>query len=596
MINVGSYRLKDFEIKNFRSIGNLLLEIPTNDLLVICGANNVGKTNFLRAMDLFFSLDPKKFNAYDDIPYSIAEGSRGGGYKTTLIGNFISNDGLKPICIKVNFSNLKGKSPIEIKAKRGQLKMYDATVRNFISQFRFIFIESSNIDITEKIARIINDDVLLGVEKKKRNKATLVHLKDFIEESQKKLKEIQDEITDTIKSNVKDIKGVDSSRWKAEILFPEFNNLRDAISQLISFTLNDSNNRQIRTKGSGIQRIILFSLIEYISNKSDKKTIWGLDEPEAFLQPGLQKQFHKKLLELGKNIPILITTHSHNFIDLSDIKNTYLFEASAPELKLYQRRPNQSFYKTNTIINNSIGVEKINLIKNQLGIEKGDDWSILPYNLLVEGEDDRDYLSCLIKFYKLELPNIFIAEGADKMKNYLSFLNNYSAPVKGYRPKVLCLLDHDDKGIEVYKALENLITTKYQNLEVKLKYVPRFDGDKPQDYRYEMEDLMPNAIMIDIVNDISEKTGYNKMTATEEQKRTGKAYDQKEILEFLNETVKSLNHEQEELHLLDPGRKKLICKIACDMIRDGKYADLLNKSNNIKDFINSIADERYHFK
>ena len=49
-------KIADLEISCFRSILNLKLCIESEpNLISICGENNVGKTNTLRAINLFFN-------------------------------------------------------------------------------------------------------------------------------------------------------------------------------------------------------------------------------------------------------------------------------------------------------------------------------------------------------------------------------------------------------------------------------------------------------------------------------------------------------------------------------------------------------------
>src|SRR5690554_1605394 len=60
-------RISNIEIKRFRSINNLKLEISENyNISTICGQNNVGKTNVLRALNIFFR--PNEFNYKKDVP------------------------------------------------------------------------------------------------------------------------------------------------------------------------------------------------------------------------------------------------------------------------------------------------------------------------------------------------------------------------------------------------------------------------------------------------------------------------------------------------------------------------------------------------
>jgi len=87
--------LSEFKIKisNFRSIFNLTVDCKNGELLIVFGPNNIVKTNFLRALDLFFYLDKDKFNHEIDIPYHIAEGSYGGGSKSQITVEFGNQSG-----------------------------------------------------------------------------------------------------------------------------------------------------------------------------------------------------------------------------------------------------------------------------------------------------------------------------------------------------------------------------------------------------------------------------------------------------------------------------------------------------------------------
>ncbi len=51
-------KIAKVKIERFRSINNLEMDISAdNNLIAICGKNNVGKTNSLRAINIFFNPD-----------------------------------------------------------------------------------------------------------------------------------------------------------------------------------------------------------------------------------------------------------------------------------------------------------------------------------------------------------------------------------------------------------------------------------------------------------------------------------------------------------------------------------------------------------
>lgn len=66
------YKLTEFNITNYRSISSIKLTPSSSNFLTICGSNNVGKTNFLRALKLFFNPEEENFDVENDIPYHIA--------------------------------------------------------------------------------------------------------------------------------------------------------------------------------------------------------------------------------------------------------------------------------------------------------------------------------------------------------------------------------------------------------------------------------------------------------------------------------------------------------------------------------------------
>ncbi|QQO10378.1 AAA family ATPase [Breznakiella homolactica] len=66
-------RLIDVTIENFRSIIEKPLEIDFSNYTVIVGENNSGKSNILRALNLFFNdkVDNDKYNPQIDYPQDV---------------------------------------------------------------------------------------------------------------------------------------------------------------------------------------------------------------------------------------------------------------------------------------------------------------------------------------------------------------------------------------------------------------------------------------------------------------------------------------------------------------------------------------------
>ena len=67
----------------------------------------------------------------------------------------------------------------------------EADLNKFLDDFRFIFVESSNVDIPVLVAQITKTNVLSGLDKlRKKQSKPLDILKNFISESEKSLQNI----------------------------------------------------------------------------------------------------------------------------------------------------------------------------------------------------------------------------------------------------------------------------------------------------------------------------------------------------------------------------------------------------------------------
>ena len=117
------HKLKEFTINNYRSILNLKIKPSEDNFLTICGINNVGKTNFLRALNLFFNPFKENFSVHDDVPYHIVEATRGSGYKITLTAKIEEVETGKIYSIKQVFSELKGEKTINISGNKENIPL-----------------------------------------------------------------------------------------------------------------------------------------------------------------------------------------------------------------------------------------------------------------------------------------------------------------------------------------------------------------------------------------------------------------------------------------------------------------------------------------
>ena len=582
------FKILEFTIKNFRSISILKLDTSKADLITLCGANNIGKTNVLRALKIFFDNTAKIFNASEDIPYHIANGSRGEGFKTTLTAKIYDKFDKKTFVITKELTEKDDEIKITLKGKQDKDSLSEKQCLEVLNNFQFFLIESSNINLPILIREIINEEVLplaLDGRRGKTQLESLEILQKFIEKSEAAVKKIEYELTKQLHSILINSKLLESGDWQLKIKFPEYNYLREAISNMIEFTLVDTNDNALEGKGSGIQRSVLLALIQYVNSKSKKSVIWALDEPEAFLQSGLQRNFYKNILNEAKKSQFFITTHSQIFIDINNLKGTFLLETS-PEPKFYARKKGKTFYQLNTHIFNGSEYQTILKIKENFGIENNDAWQIMPKNLLVEGETDKKIIQALCKKFDFDCPNVFFAGSVDKYKGYLSYFNDSSKDLD-FRPKIKALFDSDTAGNDVYNNLKNKNKNKNnEKYDLECLKIVRFDGTLSNGF--ESEDLIYPSIMFEAANAVLKKRGYKIIRKRNFDKILNTSNSKKPILIFLNEQAAEANSDKEAIDFNN--YKMLLCEGIVKNLNALELSDLDKQYPHIKSFIENLIN------
>lgn len=577
---MNEYIFSSFQVKRFRSLMDVKIDIDSSLPVAICGENNIGKTNFLRALNVFFN-HPFKEGVYDpkeDIPHHIYYGSQGAGAKTELTGIF-KKDG-KPVSLKVTFLN-DGSVTYHL---AGKVVAADAAIE-WLANYHFLFVESHNIDLPSLISVVLERDGLLPLDTKRAKQSQpLAKLAEFIQLSQKAISDIEKNINSCFEK-LTDFDGVLKGK-EIRIQFAEFEKLRDVIKTMTSITLYDGNNHGIASKGSGAQRAVFLSLMQFISKNSKKSIIWGIDEPEAFLQPRLQRKVSQVLSEIvaDQKQPVILTTHSQHFINLSNLVSTHIFVGEIEERK-YQRRPDHVFYEINTKPQDCASdFEKAQSIKSHLGISNNDGWEVMPYNIIVEGEEDKKYLVTLMASLNLPVPNIVWSGGASKFAGYLQYYNSFSEELS-YKPVFQCLLDNDPEGREQSKKIKT-----YKHLKVSKVDLPRFDGAMPSggsDDNWEIEDFLSPDTIISAINSILRKEKYKPITKAQIKQRSKPAHIGKQILKYCEECTQQNNPDLSPFVIDDQGRKMQICQKFCAMAEKLDIGSTLNKEQI--EFLQSLS-------
>ena len=537
-------KIKTLKISNFRSILNLTLDIDTvNDFISICGQNNAGKTNVFRAVKLFFK--PDKYVAVDDTPYYKYEYTRGANAYPVITIAFCEDDGsLYSIIRKFNLKSLCSTTGIKKLTDGTSKKLSENECNDYIDSIKFYFIESVNISIPDLIGDLTEDlfDVEFGRSVFKGAKA---ELKTAFDKYVQGLNSILQELSDEINPMFHDF----HENWNVSFDFEsDVKRFRDLISADINFNVLDGSDNEIDSKGAGLQRLAFILLhVRIIERTKSKRVVLFIYEPDVFIHPGMQKKLYLHLKKLQNKSQVFVTTHSKVFIDTYKLSNVFLLKLNVDEQ--YTKRKNKNaiiLSTTNVALNEENGTKEI---KQYLGIEDEKSEYLEKYNVLVEGDCDFKYLSELMRYFKLDVPNYISAHGADNIPHQIELYNSLYKESEIY-PTVLVLLDNDAKGREVYKRVSaNIKKSQFTHLNVKVLFVPTCRGEVPDPERLdgvqtnnEIEDFIYPIIFCYLMNKILKKSGLKPINENAVSSKIGKrAFSFKGIVDLCEAEKNNVN-------------------------------------------------------
>lgn len=483
--------IKKINIVNFRSIKNETINL--DQINVFYGLNDVGKSNVLKAMNLFFN------------------------------GNISHNEEFdfdKDFC---NFSTVASKKAKEIKIritlsppssyKDNEDFVWEKTWRKG-GLHKELFNPSPEDTKEKKVsakytwARKLKYRYVPAMKDNLYFSVLLRELYDILSESiSENLLNASNKFVNVIKKSTKDMSDdlQEKLGFKSEINFPD--NLGHLFSTLDFYTEKNNNSISLRNRGDGIKirhipSILYFFHVE--NNKLNDKgsirtdTIWGYEEPENNLE-GLAA-FHKaeQFKGISKDVQVLLTTHSPAF---------YLLKENHEQCKLLhavQQEGNEGtkYYERQSISHDPISsydkeflaliapfvkeylkqIEETNSeldkLKNQIKDSQKD-------IVFVEGQYDIDYINKAASFLdkedvlrKIELKD---AEGFGNLdKIWKAFDNRLPIAIKH---KILLLYDCD---IEKKDA---------ENGNVIKVVIPREDNNE---IKIGIENLIPNSTLLKI--------------------------------------------------------------------------------------------------
>ncbi|MDE2489363.1 MAG: AAA family ATPase [Elusimicrobia bacterium] len=497
-------KIKKIEIENFRSIHGRLTLYPDEGLVSFIGANNAGKSNILRAMNLFFNgeVEPgMKFEGKRDICKNSAR-------RVAVISITFQFDAAKDKQFLPYVKNLpefsdktvpvtlectqNGTLRYSIKDAKGRLLGAGQQVKildPLLAYIHCIYIPAikdyRTIINTEMMRRIISAtfqgwgrgiNLSTALGKHKSEFARVIKaLQNILDGSGKYVSEI-------VTSAVPRIR-------KFDFALPE--EFEEFLGRM-NFQITEEGLKErisLDGEGSGIQSFTIYSMLRLLYELRPRNTykksrfMWLIEEPETFMHHDLQRKTFEKLNEYAADGHIYVTTHSSVFLDKTRFNNSYHVTTN-PETKI-----------SRITVDNARDV-----IAGSLGVSINDFMMFNRFNVLVEGETDRELLVGLNQLFReagrddvLDLAEVeFIPCGsATSIPHFYGMFNAYSRYAS-----FIALFDRDDAGKKAYDALINRKVAREC-----LVLVP----ESPYKKNSAMEDIVDKKIWDRIIRELSAK-------------------------------------------------------------------------------------------
>lgn len=455
--------LVSFSVTNFRSITKAH-KIPIQQMAVLIGKNNEGKSNFLKALNiamthlerfgentarplrLYSSSSSERYRWERDFPISLQ--SRTKNTESIFRLEFELNEAEIEEFKKEIKSNLNGTLPIELKIGQSRIPKVSvikkgrgsATLNNksqkiaqYISKrINFNYIPAIRTD--KEAMRVVDELLSKGLEALE----TMPEYNTALETIANLQKPILEELSLNIKTSLCDL----LPQVKDVEIEAQESRRRMAFRQQFEIMIDDGNRTSLEYKGDGVKSLAALGLLKDMKNKEGVVSVIAIEEPESHLHPGAIHILKDTIYSLTDQNQVILSTHNPLFIDRKNLSSNIIINSG----------------KVNSAKN-------IKEIRELIGVKASDNLQHANYVLVVEGEEDVRALKAILptlsdKIKKALSNDTFIIEkigGASNLSYRLNRLKN-----------TLCLfhvmLDNDDAGRKAEEKATNQRELEIANL------------------------------------------------------------------------------------------------------------------------------------
>ena len=480
--------IKNIRIRYFRSLRELSVN-NVNHLNVFSGKNDSGKSNILKALDIFFNDKPINFN--EDYNKARLEEVR----KTIKGKQFID--------IKITFNTPKGYTTLPenftiTKSWDRNGDLIGPPVDNLENLVRKGKFKPKNLKIAKRSLSLLLKGIrykyIPGVRDERFFSQLLRELQTALFKKEDRKRKTEYSVRTAIKEFNKYISGITSelnndfkktSGIETNLSFPT--ELTLLFERLLVGTRSENYDIPLYLRGDGIRLWYIPTILNYISNISSNYFIWGFDEPENSCEYSLTNKlandFVKKYI---KNSQIFVSTHSFSFITIENkncsryrIIKYGLGDTKAIEFSKIVKQKNELLSELGIIEINSKLKKVYEELENELdGIEKIKEElnnKQKPF-VIFEGESDNIHFSLAYKkLYNRDISrdwNISEHIKNDKGTSFgdgapllNQFLYNHIGKIDTEN-LIITIFDFDEEGVNQIKSLKDLfinVSSEYDN-------------------------------------------------------------------------------------------------------------------------------------
>lgn len=345
-------KLRELIVHNFGCIGQEELRVVIDDIIVLIGPNNVGKTTVLNAYEAFASsgapLEKDRFHKNSTtIPIEmVGIFSHISDEDKVQIGEkWIFNHTEYNDCIKYKWiwekENAKGVkyswNNEKTEWEKGGMGGWDTKIASCIP----VPLKINPLDNPEDLQKQIIEILTEAIKEKSKNEDT--RIKTLIDNLNKIAEEVKEEIESTLDTTTSKLEGNIRNIFPdcKIIIKPQAGKFEPekiiAAGSHIRVKDSEGNDYPLSNQGSGLQRTFLWSAIEALSEvggykkgktkiDNEKPRILLIEEPESFLHPPAVRAAREALYKIAEldNWQVMITTHSPVFIDVSKPHTTII--------------------------------------------------------------------------------------------------------------------------------------------------------------------------------------------------------------------------------------------------------------------------------